>query len=106
MTLEEASLMLEVLSKDESFQLLRRRFEELKPLDVIELCDNGRRFRAVVAEKVSDGFFVVELTDAILSDVVYGPPEDVRWDPPPRIEVVVPDDPDVQHPMWNTLRRK
>ena len=95
--------MLEVLSKAESFQLLRRRFEELKPLDVIELCDKGRRFRAVVAKKVSDGFFVVELTDEVLSEIVYG---SLRgWDPPPRIEVVVPDDPDVQHPMWNTLRR-
>ena len=56
MTLEEASRMLEVLSKTESFQLLRRKFEELKPFDVIELCDKGRRFRAVVAEKVSDGY--------------------------------------------------
>jgi hypothetical protein len=101
MTLEEASPM-KVLSKTESFQLLRRRFEELKPLDVIELCDKGRRFRAVVAEKVSDGFFVVELTDSILSDVVYGPR---ALGPPPRIEVVVPDDPNVQHPMWNVLRR-
>lgn len=92
-----------VLSKAESFQLLRHRFEELKPLDVIELCDKGRRFRAVVAEKVSDGFFVVELTDSLLGNIING---GVTLYPPKMIEVIVPDDPDVQHPMWNTLRRE
>ena len=88
--------MLRIMGKVEAFQVLRQKFDSLKPFDVIELCNDGRRFRAVVTEKDADGFFVVELTDELLSKLVAGKA---------RTRVVVPNDAESVHPMWNSLRR-
>lgn len=90
--------MMRVLTEEESFQLLRARFDSLKPFDLLELSLGGRRIRAVVSsvDKKGRTFAFVELNDRMLRKIA----REGRQD-----RVVIPESSDVPHPMWNVIPR-
>jgi len=96
--MEEEREMPKVLTKDEAFELLNAKFDNLKPWEIIELCHDGRRFPAIVSGilRQERKFWVVELTPEIIDQIL------VRHHDQ-EIEVPLPESADETHPMWNSM---
>ena len=93
---ERGARMLKVLSKEESFLLLRRKFVALRDKRVIDLCNQGRKYPAIVTSVDREGksFRVIPLDEKGIDDVLGG-----RL--PEEVVVKIPETADEVHPMWN-----
>jgi hypothetical protein len=91
--------MLRVLSKEESFSMMRRAFAALRAHDVIDLCFEDERFPAIVVsiDKIAKKFEVVRLDKEGVRALLHGRV-------PCPVRVVLPPAPG-EHPMWNLVGR-
>jgi hypothetical protein len=90
--------MIKVLSKEESFFLLQRKFVELKEKDVIDLCYRDRRYPAIVVsvDREANSFRVLPLDESGVADVL-------EKKLPEEVEVIIPRTAEEVHPMWNKV---
>lgn len=98
--------MLNILSKEQAFQLMERNYEALRPHQIIDLMHEGRRCPAYVrgVYRGSRSFLAVLLDRQAVREVDAFA---LGGDQPPRmrtVEVALPDAPCDSHPMWNTLQ--
>lgn len=90
--------MLKILSKEEAFCLLNRKFDVLKEKTVIDVCYDHIRLPAIVLsiDKNQRSFIILPLNregiDTMLSG---GRPESVT--------IKLPLSPDIPHPCWNEI---
>lgn len=98
--------MLRVLSKEESFALLNKKFDELEIDDVIDLAYENRRYPAIVFNIYRDirGFDVLPLTAENTHALVQGN-VDAQWLMNNLKIVMLPNVADQIHPMWNKILR-
>lgn len=90
--------MLRVLSKEEAFCLLNRKFEVLKEKVVIDVCYEDIRLPAIVLsiDKNKRSFTILPLDkEGIETMLSGGLPEPVT--------ISLPSSPDVEHPCWNEV---
>lgn len=103
--------MMRVLTEQESFDLLCMRFNDLKPLDLLELTCEGRRMCALVTsvEHEARKFTVIEFTDDLIRQLAYSPRSrgDVTISAITIKEttVKIPGNHKDEHPMWNVIPR-
>jgi len=90
--------MIKILSKEDSFFLLQRKFFSLKEKKVIDLCHRDRRYPAIVisVDRERSSFRVLPLDEAGVEAFL-----DKRF--PEEVEVIVPKTADEVHPMWNEV---
>jgi hypothetical protein len=95
---ERGTRMLKVLSKEESFLLLRRKFVALREKKVIDLCHQGRRYPAIVVsiDRQDNSFRVLRLDEEGVDAVL-------RKTLPDEVEVRIPETADEVHPIWNEI---
>ena len=93
--------MMKILTKEESFMLLQRKFAELKEFDVIDLCYKDERYPAIVShvDHPARSFRVLPMKREVVEDLIkFGLTNLEDF-----VKVQLPDDPSHVHPMWNKI---
>lgn len=92
--------MSQVLTQEQSFLMMEKRFAALREHDVIDLCWQDSRFPAVVTEinLVEKSFKVVSLGKQAIRSVLAGEQQEP-------IVVQLPSAPSDRHPAWSVVGR-
>jgi hypothetical protein len=97
--------MIKILSREESFALLNKKFKELQVNDVIDLTHDGLRYPAIVFNVYQRirAFDVLPLTAENTDKLMRGNAD--GWLLGSIRVILLPDSADKVHPMWNVIPR-